>query len=88
MNDYRAKRLKEAVRLCDVNPLSGEGLARYHVDLTPARKTEAIEDVNTVLDFQDPGQFSAILFTGQCGLSSEVELYDDLYGADFSSLFA
>lgn len=42
MSDYRAKTLKEAFRLCDVNPLSGTELERYYVDLAPVRKTEAI----------------------------------------------
>lgn len=51
MTDFRAKTLKEAFRLCDVNPLTGQGLERYYVDLAPVRKTEAIEGVNTVLDF-------------------------------------
>lgn len=52
MSNFRAKTLKEAFRLCDVNPLSGTGLERYYVDLAPVRKTEAIEGVNTVLEFQ------------------------------------
>ncbi|PZO22886.1 MAG: hypothetical protein DCF25_01930 [Leptolyngbya foveolarum] len=74
-DDYRAKTFKEAFRLCDVNPLSGAGLERYYVDLIPARKTEAIEGVNTVLDFQEPGEFCTILFTGHrgCGKSTELQ---------------
>lgn len=89
MNDYRAKTLKEAFRLCDVNPLSGEGLARYYVDLTPARKTEAIEGVNTVLDFQDPGQFSTILFTGHrgCGKSTELRRIYDKWKKDYCVIY-
>ena len=75
MEDFRAKTLKEGFRLCDVNPLSGAGLERYYVDLTPVRKTEAIEGVNTVLDFQEPGEFCTILFTGHrgCGKSTELQ---------------
>lgn len=75
MEDFRAKTLKEAFRLCDVNPLSGQGLERYYVDLAPVRKTEAIEGVNTVLDFQEPGEFCTILFTGHrgCGKSTELQ---------------
>ncbi len=52
MEDFRAKTLREAFRLCDVDPLLGAGLERYYVDLSPVRKTEAIEGVSTVLDFK------------------------------------
>ncbi len=38
MSADRAKTLKEAFRLCDVDPLSGAGLERYYVDLVPMRK--------------------------------------------------
>jgi hypothetical protein len=55
--DYRAKTLKEAFRLCDVQPLKQGGLDRFYVDLAAVRKTEAIEGVNTVLEFQEPGDF-------------------------------
>jgi len=75
MTDYRAKTFKEAFRLCDVNPLSGAGIERFYVDLAPARKTEAVEGVSTALDFQEPGEFCAILFTGHrgCGKSTELQ---------------
>ena len=75
MTDYRAKTLKDAFRRCDLNPLAGEGLKRYYVDLSAVRKTEAIEGVNTVLEFQDPGEFCSILFTGHrgCGKSTELK---------------
>jgi ureidoglycolate hydrolase len=39
--DYRAKTLKEAFRLCDVQPLKQGGLERFYVDLAAVRKTEA-----------------------------------------------
>jgi energy-coupling factor transporter ATP-binding protein EcfA2 len=75
MTDYRARTLKEAFRVCDIDPLSGEGLERYYVDLADVRKTEAIDGVNTVLDFQEPGDFTTILFTGHrgCGKSTELK---------------
>ncbi|MBE9113375.1 ATP-binding protein [Nodosilinea sp. LEGE 07298] len=85
MEDFRAKTLKEAFRLCDVNPLSGQGLKRYYVDLAPVRKTEAIESVNTVLDFQEPGEFCTILFTGHrgCGKSTELQRIRRQWEQDF-----
>lgn len=85
MEDFRAKTLKEAFRLCDVNPLSGQGLERYYVDLAPVRKTESIEGVNTVLDFQEPGEFRTILFTGHrgCGKSTELQRIRRQWEQDF-----
>lgn len=55
--------------------LSGEALERYYVDLASVRKTEAIEGVNTLLDFQEAGEFSTLLFTGHrgCGKSTELK---------------
>jgi len=70
----RATTLKTAFRACNVDPLSGDAIARYYVDLSAVRKTEAIEGVNTILDFQEPGEFTTLLFTGHrgCGKSTEM----------------
>lgn len=75
MDDYRAKTLKEAFQLCDVDPLVGAGLERFYVNLTPVRKTEAIDGINTILGFQDAGDFCTLLFTGHrgCGKSTELQ---------------
>jgi predicted ATPase len=85
MTDFRAKTLKDAFRLCDINPLSGEGLQNYYVDLAAVRKTEAIEGVNTVLDFQTAGAFSTILFTGHrgCGKSTELQRIQSQWQTDY-----
>jgi len=71
----RAKTLKEGYRACDVNPLTGENMARYYVDLSAAGNTEAIEGVSTDLDIHEPGEFDTILFTGhrECGKSTELK---------------
>jgi hypothetical protein len=71
----RAKTLKEGYRACDVNPLTGENMARYYVDLAAVGNTEAIEDVTTDLDIPEPGEFDTILFTGhrECGKSTELK---------------
>jgi energy-coupling factor transporter ATP-binding protein EcfA2 len=89
MSNFRAKTLKEAFRLCDVDPLSGEGLERYYVDLSPVRKTEAIEGVNTVLDFQEPGDFCTILFTGHrgCGKSTELQRIRRQWEKDYRVIY-
>lgn len=89
MSDYRAKTLKEAFRLCDVDPLYGAGLERYYVDLMAVRKTEAIEGVNTVLDFQEPGEFCTILFTGHrgCGKSTELQRIRRQWEQDYRVIY-
>ena len=47
----RAKTLKEAYQACDVQPLTGENMARYYVDLSAVGNTVAIEGVSTDLIF-------------------------------------
>jgi hypothetical protein len=71
----RAKTLKEAYRACEVNPLTGENIARYYVDLSAVGNTEAIEGVSTDLDIHEPGEFDTILFTGdrECGKTTELK---------------
>lgn len=71
----RATTLKTAYRICNPNPLSGEDLERYYVDLSPVRKTSAIERVSQILEFQEPGESTTILFTGHrgCGKSTELK---------------
>jgi hypothetical protein len=71
----RAKTLKEGYRACDVNPLTGENMARYYVDLSAAGNTEAIEGVSRDWDIHEPGEFDTILFTGdrECGKSTELK---------------
>src|SRR4028118_1640537 len=71
----RAKTLKEAYQACDVQPLTGENMARYYVDLSAVGNTEAIEGVSTDLDIHESGEFDTILFTGdrECGKSTELK---------------
>jgi energy-coupling factor transporter ATP-binding protein EcfA2 len=71
----RAKTLKEAYQASDVQPLTGENMARYYVDLSAVRNTEAIEGVSTDLDIHEPGEFDTILLTGHrgCGKSTELK---------------
>jgi energy-coupling factor transporter ATP-binding protein EcfA2 len=89
MTDYRAKTLKDAFRLCDIDPLSGAGLERYYVDLASVRKTEAIEGVNTALDFQEAGDFCTILFTGHrgCGKSTELQRIHRQWERDYRVIY-
>jgi energy-coupling factor transporter ATP-binding protein EcfA2 len=88
-SDFRATTLKNAFRICSVEPLSGENLERYYVDLAPVRKTEAIEGVNTVLDFQEPGSFDTVLFTGHrgCGKSTELKRIQNRWEKDYKVIY-
>jgi len=71
----RANTLKEAYQACDVNPLTGENMARYYVDLSAVGNTEAIEGVSRDWDIHERGEFDTILFTGdrECGKSTELK---------------
>jgi energy-coupling factor transporter ATP-binding protein EcfA2 len=71
----RATTLKTAYQLCNVEPLEGEDLERYYVNLSGVRKTTAIASVNTRLDFQEAEKYTTILFTGHrgCGKSTELK---------------
>ncbi len=85
----RAKTLKEAYRACDVKPLTGDDMARYYVDLSAVRNTVAIEDVSTDLDFQEPGEFNTILFTGHrgCGKSTELKRLQSRWKNDYRVIY-
>jgi len=71
----RATTLKTAYQLCNVEPLEGDDLERYYVNLSGVRKTTAIASVNTRLDFQEAEKYTTILFTGHrgCGKSTELK---------------
>jgi energy-coupling factor transporter ATP-binding protein EcfA2 len=71
-----ATNLTDAYNLCDpFQPLQGEDLERYYVPLLEARKTEAIVQVEQILQQQEPGSFATIVFTGHrgCGKSTELK---------------
>jgi len=75
MNHQRANTLRDAFQVCNVEPLEGADMERYYVDLSAVRKTSAIDSVSTILEFQEPADFSTILFTGHrgCGKSTELK---------------
>ena len=72
--DYRATTMADALNLCDVLPLQGEGLRKYYYDLSQVRKTEAIDGINFVLSSAPPQQTKTILFTGHRGGGKTTEL--------------
>lgn len=88
-NYQLATTLKTAFQVCSVEPLEGEEIERYYVDLSAVRKTSAIESVSTILDFQEAAQFSTILFTGHrgCGKSTELKRIQKLWAEDYRLIY-
>ncbi|MBD2083901.1 AAA family ATPase [Trichocoleus sp. ST-U3] len=85
----RATTLKAAYRVCDVRPLEGENIQRYYVHLSTVRKTQAVEDVSTILDFQEAGEFTTLLFTGHrgCGKSTELRRIKSRWESDYRVIY-
>jgi energy-coupling factor transporter ATP-binding protein EcfA2 len=85
----RATDLATAYKISDVQPLSGEDLDRYYVDLGAARKNDAIININSTLELQEPRQHSTILFTGHrgCGKSTELRLLQRTWQKHFHVIY-
>ncbi|NER79694.1 MAG: ATP-binding protein [Leptolyngbya sp. SIO1D8] len=75
MSSERATTLKRAFQVCNIGALTGADIDRYYVELDDVRSPQAIGSVSRKLDFLDPGQPEAILFTGHrgCGKSTELQ---------------
>ena len=85
----RATDLAIAYKISDVQPLSGEDLDRYYVDLGAARKNDAIININLTLELQESRQHSTILFTGHrgCGKSTELRLLQRTWQKHFHVIY-
>lgn len=85
MKNFKAQTLKEAYRVCDLKPLSGDKLEKYYVDLSNIRRTEAINKVVEKLNFLESGETETILFTGHrgCGKSTELKRIQRKLEKDF-----
>jgi hypothetical protein len=84
-----ATNLKEAYRVCELRPLGSEDIQRYYVDLSKVRKTKAIDQINTILSFQEPEEFTTILFTGHrgCGKSTELKRIQEKWQQDYLIIY-
>jgi hypothetical protein len=71
----RATDLRSAYRICEVTPLEGEDL-RYYVQLAAIRKSESMNNISTMLEVQEAGEFSSLLFTGHRGCG-KMSIYFD-----------
>jgi predicted AAA+ superfamily ATPase len=85
----RATTLKAAYQLCNIEPLEGDDLDRYYVNLSGVRKTKAIASVNTRLDFQEAESYTTILFTGHrgCGKSTELKRIQKHWEKDYRVIY-
>jgi ABC-type proline/glycine betaine transport system ATPase subunit len=88
-NSQRANTLKKAFQVCTLEPLEGEDIEKYYVDLSTVRKTSAVDSVSTILDFQEPADFSTILFTGHrgCGKSTELKRIQKLWEENYHVIY-
>ncbi|PSN13844.1 hypothetical protein C7293_14180 [filamentous cyanobacterium CCT1] len=75
MVSERATTLKQAFQVCDLGALTGAAIDHYYVDLSAVRSAQSITSVSQRLDFLNPGQPAAVLFTGHrgCGKSTELQ---------------
>ncbi len=87
--DYRAKTLKQAFRLCNLGALRGAELERYRVDLSAVRNEAAIDSVSRELDFLEPGEAAALLFTGHrgCGKSTELRRLEQQWQQNYEVIY-
>jgi len=88
-SDLLATNLKDAYRVCDVVPLQDEQLARYYVDLSATRKTNALREISLVLEDQEASEFSTILFTGHrgCGKSTELRQIQNQWADEYKVIY-
>ena len=73
-NFQRANTLKSAYNACTLEPLEPAEISKYYVDLSAVRKSSAVEGVSTILEFQELGDYTTILFTGHRGSGKSTEL--------------
>ena len=74
LSPNRAATLRDAYRICTPEPLIGDDIDRYYVDLSSVRNTETIQKIATKLDFLEPDEHCTILFTGHRGCGKSTEL--------------
>ncbi|MFM2312497.1 MAG: hypothetical protein RLZZ04_1773 [Cyanobacteriota bacterium] len=72
--DNRAATLRDAYRICTPEPLIGQNIERYYVDLLTVRSTKVTQNITKRLEFLEPAEFCTILFTGHRGCGKSTEL--------------
>lgn len=74
LSPHRANTLRDAYRICTPEPLVGEDIERYYVDLSAVRSTKTIQNITANLQLLNPGEFCTLLFTGHRGCGKSTEL--------------
>ena len=74
LSPNRANNLRDAYRICTPEPLVGEDIERYYVDLSAVRSTRTIQNITANLQLLDPGEYCTLLFTGHRGCGKSTEL--------------
>lgn len=74
LSPNRATTLKEAYRICTPEPLVGEDIDRYYVDLSSIRSTKTIKNITKKLEYIESTEYCTILFTGHRGCGKSTEL--------------
>ena len=69
-----AHTLRDAYRICTPEPLVGEDIDRYYVDLSAVRSTKTIRNITANLQLLEAGEFCTLLFTGHRGCGKSTEL--------------
>lgn len=90
----RATTLQEGYHACSADQplMSCDEIAKYYVDLSQVRTTDAIEGVNSTLKFLTPGKdkkFPTILFTGHrgCGKTTELKRIQSQWEQEYLVIF-
>lgn len=74
LSPNRASNLRDAYRICTPEPLVGEDIDCYYVDLSAVRSTRTIQNITANLQLLDPGEYCTLLFTGHRGCGKSTEL--------------
>jgi energy-coupling factor transporter ATP-binding protein EcfA2 len=84
-----ATTLKAAYRACDLNPLQGKEMERYYVDLSKVRNTKAVAKIDKILEYQEPEEFTTILFIGHrgCGKSTELRRLEEKWKEEYFIIY-
>jgi energy-coupling factor transporter ATP-binding protein EcfA2 len=87
--DDRATTLKQAFQKCNLGALTGADLDRYRADLSAVRNEAALDSVSKKLEFLEPGEPAAILFTGHrgCGKSTELRRLEQRWQRDYEVIY-
>ncbi len=79
----------EAYRICTPEPLVGEDLERYYVDLSEIRSAKTVKSIVGKWRVLEPGEFCTLLFTGHrgCGKSTELRKIQNRLDSEYRVIY-